>query len=269
MTRVFRLSTLVLLALGLIVTAAAGQNADVAKAYNDGLALLKEKKYEEAQRAFQNASRLASQASDRETSAKADRYVNALYYNIGVLKMKVGDDDAAMKAFEAGIKAEPSDYKNYKGKATLLKKQDDNQAAMEAYMKTAEVARAAGEIGEANKAVLQAEGFAAEAMEAENHDDVIRYGTMFLESSESANIHFYMAHVYNSEAKYEPALDHALKAMELEKNRSDHPKIAYEAALAYEGLAQFDKAVEFFRSAAVGPYKASAEYKIAQLSGGD
>ncbi len=269
MTRVFRPVFLSLFAFGFAAASALAQSPEVAKAYNEGLTHLKEKKYEQAQQSFQNAQRLATQANDQETAGKAKRYVNALYYNIGVTKMKVGDDAGAMKAFEAGIQAEPGDYKNYKARATLLKKGDNAEVAMRAFLKTAEVARAAGEIGEANKAMLQAEGFAAEAMEAQKNDDVIMYGNMFLEASESANIHFYLSHAYNLQAQYQPALDHALKALELEKNQSDKAKIAYEAALAYEGLAQFSKAVEYFQMSAVGPYKASAEYKIAQLRGGD
>lgn len=269
MTRVLHSLSLLLLLLGFTAVSVFAQNADVAKAYNEGLSLLKEKNYEQAQRAFETAVRVATQAGDQETATKARRYVNALYYNVGVNRMKVGNDTGAMQSFEAGISAEPGDYKNFKAKATLLKKQGKAEEAMKAFMKTAEVARAAGEIGEANKAMLQAEGFAAEAMEAQKNDAVIMYGNMFLEAGESANIHFYLSHAYNLQAQYQPALDHALKALELEKNPTDKPKIAYEAALAYEGLAQFAKAIEYFEMAAIGPYKASAEYKIAQLRGGD
>ena len=109
---------------------------------------------------------------------------------------------------------------------------------------------------------------AALAMQNEDYDNVIAYANMFLAQSETPNIHFYLAATYNKKAQHQPALEHALKALELEKNRGEHAKITYEAALAYEGLAQFDKAVEYYQRAAVGPYKASAEHKIEQLSGG-
>lgn len=250
------------------VTAASAQDPEAAKAYNEGIRLYKEKDLNGAQQAFQRAVELANAAGDEQTAGKAKNVAGQLHYSIGITKMKQGDEVGAMASFDAGIAARPGDHKNYKGKALLLKKQGKIEEAIEAWLKTAEVANNAGEIGEAKRAIVQAEGFAATAMQNEEYDNVIAYGNMFLEQEETANIHFYLAATYNKKAQHQPAVEHALKALEMEKNRGEHAKIAYEAAVAYEGMAQFDKAVEFYQRAAIGPYKASAEHKIEQLGGG-
>jgi tetratricopeptide (TPR) repeat protein len=268
MTRVVRLLLASALSVIFIASTASAQDAEAAQAYNEGIKLYQEKNLEGAQAAFENAIRLANAAGDEDTGKKAANAAGQLYYSIGVAKMRVGDDAAALASFNQGVAARPNDYKNYKGKALLLKKQEDIEGSIEAWLKTAEIADAAGEIGEAKKARTQAAGFAGVAMQQEDYDNVIAYSNMYLAVAESPTLHYYLAATYNKKAQYQPALEHALKSLELENNRGEHAKISYEAAMAYEGLTQFDKAVEFYQRAAVGPYKASAEHKIEQLGGG-
>ena len=272
MTKLTRLTFSLFLAFGLLVGAATAQDAEVAKAYNDALGKAKAKDYTAAQAAFKQAHQLATQKGESDIARKSQQYVNALYYNIGVSHTRAGDEAAALQAFEEGIQANADSpnnlLKNHKGRATIIKKQGTPEEAMEAWLEVAQVAEDAGQIGELNKALDQAEYPVAQAMEQKNYDDVVTYGNMFLESRETANVHYYMAHTYNQRGQYETALQHAAKALELEtRGGNAKAKIKLEEATAYEGLGQFDNALSAYRQCQVGPYKATCDYKVDQLGG--
>lgn len=253
---------------GLTQSIAQTPDKDAAEKYNDGLALLKQKNYEKALNVFLEAEKLANTAGDKNTAAKANSYAYRLCYNVGVGYHKDGNEAKALEYFDKGIELEPSYYKNYKGKAAVYKSQGNEEAAMETYIKTGEVATAAGELEERAKARAQAEGFVAKAVQDKNWQKVIKNGNIFLQYLETADVHYYMSHAYNQLGEYQKALDHADKALALETgSRAAKAKIYFEKAEAHKNLAQYQLALQSYSDAAYGDFKQRAEHEIEVLAG--
>ena len=243
-------------------------NKEAAEKYNEGLGLLKEKNYEGALGVFLETKQIADQAGDKGTASKAENYAYRLSYNVGLQHIKAGDLDGALGFFQQGIEMEPSYYKNYKGVATVYKEKGEVPAAMEAYVKTSEVATQAGELEERSSAMAQAEGFVAKAMQEENFDAVIENGNQFLEYAETANVHYYLAHAYNMKGSPQEAIAHADKALALDQgSRASKARIHFEKAEAYRNTGQYDAALQSYAESAYGDFKQRAEYMIEELSG--
>lgn len=261
------LAVLITLA-GLGTTLAQAPDKDAAEKYNEGLALLKSKDYEKALNVFLESSKIAEKAGDRGTASRADSYAYRLCYNVGVGYHKDGNYEKALQYFDKGIALEPGYYKNYKGKAAVYKAQDNEAAAMEAYIKTGEVATASGELEERSKARAQAEGFVAKALQDKEYEKVISNGNTFLKYLETADVHYYMAHASNQLGHYQDALNHAEKALALETgSRASKAKIHFEKAEAHKNLAQFQLALQSYSEAAYGDFKQRAEHEIEVLAG--
>lgn len=268
--------SLLIASLSLVLVAAvsvqpvSAQSADKAAAekYNEGLALLKEKNYEAALITFLETKQIADAAGDKGTAGKAENYAYRLCYNVGVGEIKKGDLDKALEFFEEGISMEPSYYKNYKGRATVYKAQGQEEAAMAAYIKTAEVAAESGELEERSKALSQAEGFVAKAVQAEDFRKVVKTGTAYLQFSETANVHYYLAHAYNQLGDYQDALKHAEHALELDQgSRASKAKIHFEQGEAYKNIGQFQEAMQAYSNAAYGDFKQRAEHELEVIGG--
>jgi tetratricopeptide (TPR) repeat protein len=243
-------------------------NKDAAEKYNQGLALLKLKDYEGALTTFEETKTIAEAAGDKGTASKAENYVYRLCYNVGVGYIKSDDLDTALGHFEKGITISPTYYKNYKGRATVYKEQGNEAAAMEAFIKTADVASEAGELDERSKALKQAEGFVAKSLQAENYKKVIENGNVYLQFSETANVHYYMSHSYNELGDYQLALTHAEKALELDKgSRASKAKIHFEMGEAYKNIGQYQNAVQSYSEAAYGEFKQRSEHEMEMISG--
>jgi tetratricopeptide (TPR) repeat protein len=250
------------------VAAAQAPDKEAAEKYNEGLSYLKSKDYEQALTVFLETKKVAEAAGDKGTATKADSYAYRLCYNVGVGYHKLGDYEKALEYFDQGIALEPGYYKNYKGKAAVYKAQGDEAAAMEAYIKTGEVATAAGELEERSKARAQAEGFVAKALQAKDYEKVISNGETFLQYLETADVHYYMAHSFNQTGEYQQALDHAEKALALETgSRAQKAKIHFEKAEAHKNLAQYQLALRAYSEAAYGDFKQRAEHEIEVLAG--
>ncbi len=261
--------------LGLLITVAAFSSSiaqspdpDAAAKYNEGLELLKSKDYEKALTVFLDAENIAKKAGDKGTAGKANSYAYRLCYNVGVGYHKDGAEAKALEFFDKGIELEPSYYKNYKGKAAVYKSQGNEEAAMETYIKTGEVATAAGELEERSKARAQAEGFVAKALQDKDYKKVIKNGNIFLQYLETADVHYYMSHAANELGNYQDALDHADKALALETgSRASKAKIYFEKAEAQKNLAQYQLARQSYADAAYGDFKQRAEHEIEVLDG--
>lgn len=248
--------------------AAQSVDKDAAEKYNEGLELLKSKDYEAALNTFAEAQKMAETAGDKGTASKAENYVYRLCYNVGVGYVKQGDYETALSYFDRGIAIEPSYYKNYKGRAAVLKDQGEDAASMEAFVKTAEVASAAGELEERSKALAQAEGFVAKSVQDKNYKAVIETGNLFLQFSESSNVHYYMANAYNQLGDYQQALAHAEQALELDTgSRASKAKIHFEMAEAYKNTGQFQQALQAYSEAAYGDFKQRAEHEMEVIAG--
>jgi tetratricopeptide (TPR) repeat protein len=243
-------------------------NKEAAEKYNEGLNLLKAKDYEGALDVFVETQEIAETAGDKGTASKAENYIYRLCYNVGVGYVKADSLETALEYFEKGIDIEPTYYKNYKGRATVHKAAGDEAAAMEAYIKTAEVASEAGELDERSKALKQAEGFVAVSLQEENYKKVVENGNVYLQFSETATVHYYLSHAYNQLGDHKNALTHAESALRLDQgSRASKAKIHFEMGEAYKNTGQYQNALQSYSEAAYGDFKQRSEHEMEVISG--
>ncbi|MEM6337517.1 MAG: hypothetical protein AAF752_13185, partial [Bacteroidota bacterium] len=229
----------------------------------------KAKNFSSALTSFQKAHELATAAGDEATQKRSAKNGGVAAYMHGVQESKADKAQAALAAFDAGIALAPTFYANYIGRASALKDAGDVETAMQAYIKAAEVSQRAGKMDKRNEMYEQAEGFSARAIAAEDWNQAIEYGNMYLAlNPESSDVEYHLAVAYSNLGNDASALEHADKAIALSKgSRSTKAPYFMIKAESLENMQRFEEAVAAYREANVGQYAARAAYKIETLGG--
>lgn len=136
------------------------QDASAASLYNDGLAKLKAKEYDEALTLLEQSLEKADPEADGKVIKLAKRNSAFASYYIGNKLRKEKKYDEALAVYQKGIEYSSSVYSNFVGVAQCLEKQEKPVEAVTAYLKAAEMTSKAGKEERAVKLVNKAENFA-------------------------------------------------------------------------------------------------------------
>ncbi len=244
----------------------------VLKLYLDkALRLARAKEYESALATFQKVETLAQELGDQDILKRAQQGVAAMHYNIGRKLVTQKKFEEALQHFDKAIEIDPADPKNYYMRAFTLRQMGKDEESIQWYLKTAEVAKAAGNERIVRMA-LQNVGkgyivWAARALQENKPEEAIKHLDKALEYMQpNADVHYYYAVAYNALGEYKKAVEHAQKALEMERGgRVKKARIYFELGMAYKYLGDKEKAREAFKNALYGPVKARAEYELKYL----
>ena len=101
-------------------------------AYNEALEAAKANNLDEAYTKFGEAAELAGQAGEDAIAQRASQVRAQIDYNRGALAAKNENYEQALTYFNQGIENDPQYAKNYLGKASALRKQENINEAMAA-----------------------------------------------------------------------------------------------------------------------------------------
>ena len=249
------------------VFAQAQDEASATSLYNDGLAKLKAKEYNEALTLLEQAIEKADPESDEKVIKLAKRNSAFACYYIGTQLRKEKKYDEALNTFAKGIDYSKAVYSCFIGRAQALEGKGDKAEAVKAYLTAAEMTKQAGKEERAAKLVSKAENFAGVAYGKKKYDEAIATGQQYLElSGPSADVHYYVAQALLKKGKKQEALEHANKA--LENAGDDKNKYYFGQAEILESLGQKAKAVEAYKMVGGEKYGERAKYKVDQLGSG-
>lgn len=237
--------------------------------YNQALEKLKAKEYNAALPLLQQAVEAADPESetDQKVLALAKKNGGIAAYKAGAGLRKGDKHQEALDAFQAGTELNPDFYANYIGVAQALEGMGEEAKAVKAYLKAAEVSGKSNKPEKAEQMTSKAENMIALAYADKEWDKTLEMAQAFLEDTETAEAHYYMAQALKGQGELNKAVEHAKKAVGI-AGEGDTGKYYMVLAESYEALGQTSDALEAYKQVPSGKYSERAQYKINELSGG-
>ncbi len=236
--------------------------------YNVGNNFLKEKKYDQAIIAFEKSNELALTYSDDNIKEKSQSILSKLYVNNGNNLVKTLKYDDAISYFEKALKFDPEYSKAYYANALAYKKKGDNVKMQENMDKAISCATKENDtltINAAKNAVatsLYQDGAAAFKKKAFG-EAVEKLNNSLAYDKNNKEVYYLLAVSNNNLKNYDESVVAANNGVTLEEQTSIKlARFYYEIAKAYEGKLDTKNACENYKKAAVGTFKASAEYQM-------
>jgi len=254
------------LAFGLVTTVHAQEEVSAASLYNEGLEFLKAKNYEEALPLMEKAIEVADPEADAKVVQLAKRNGAIAAYKVGSDLRKEKDFAAALKAFDTGIDYAPGFYANYIGRAQSLEDTGETVEALKAYLMAAEVSEKGKKADKAEQMYAKAENMVAVTYGDKKWDETKALASAFLETSETPDVHYYMAAALKGSGDTAKAIEHAQKA--IESADGDKSKYLMVLAESYEQAGQKNQAVDAYKQVTDSKYAERAKFKVNELSGG-
>ncbi len=260
--------TVTLLSFSLMVQAQE-EAPSAATLYNQALEKLKAKDYNAALPLLQKAVEAADPESetDQKVLALANKNGGIAAYKAGSSLRKADKNEEALEAFKAGTELNPDFYANYIGVAQAMEGLGEDAKAVKAYLEAAEVSKKSNKPDKAEQMMSKAENMIALAYAGKEWDKTMEMAQAFLEDTETADAHYYMAQALKGKGEFSNAVEHASKAVEM-ADQGDTGKYYMVLAESYEALGQTSDALEAYKQIKGGKYTERAQYKINELSGG-
>jgi tetratricopeptide (TPR) repeat protein len=249
-------------------TTAIDPDASPAALYNDGLALLKSKKFAEGFDFMALALEKATAEEDEKVIELASKNGAVAAYSAGNAALKAKDYESAMTYYQSGMDMNPEYPSNYIGKGKVMNAKGDKVGAVEAFIEGGKVAREVGDerkVTEVQKRSKQAVG---KLFAAKQYADAITAGKKVEEFEEMPEVMYYVARCQVEEKDFEGALETAEKSIKSgEALGKIEDKFYVAKGLALEGLGKTADAIAAYKMVKEGDYKKQAEYKITELGG--
>lgn len=229
-------------------------------AYN----LYKDKKIVEAIAAFEETVVVSEKYNSAEMKDKAKDIIPKLYNAVAGSYSKNDEFDKAIENYNKAIEADPNYVTAYLGMALVYRKMEDETKLAETLDKIKAFNNAKAD-EQANKIgyafyVKQGAGLIG-SKDYSNAEKMLVKATNYDDSN--AVTYYQLAKAYNGLKDYDKAIEASNKAIELENGGVEKKaKLYYELALSYQAKGDNASACDAFKNAAYGAYKANAEYQI-------
>ena len=225
--------------------------------------LYQSKKFDEAIKAYEKSNESALKINDTETSDKAKNYIARVYNTKGSAQYKANNFDNALASFDKALKADGTYFKAYYSKALVYNKQENVEAFKNAMDKVIELGPANDKTVAAAKTTVfrSFRADAGKALQAGNFKKSIENIDIALNYGSGDAQTFYFATIaYNGLSNWNKAIEYGNKAIALEKKSKSN--IYFELGKAYEGNDNLSEACKAYKNVTDGPNKAAAEHKV-------
>lgn len=219
---------------------------------------------------FEEANRMSSEYGNESIAQKAEQVVTQLFYTKSILQFKTGNHSESLTSLDQALERNPNYSKAYYQKGIVLKNQEssDFEKALTKFDRAIEVGNKTND----NQIVRRATEAAhdellyrgVKATEAKRYSEALSLLERALEyNPESADAHYRLAETYNKQARWDQAITHANKALELESGgRTEQAKIYFELGTAFKNQGNVENACSSFKNAAFGSFKSPAEHQM-------
>lgn len=236
--------------------------------YNVGNSFLKDKKYDQAITAFEKSNEFALTYSDAGIKEKSNDQLEKLYTNKGNTLLKAEKADSALIFLDKALNLDPEYSKALFAKGQAFKKKGDNakmQENMELAIASATKTNDTVTIKAAKSAIgntLYSDGKAAFTKKA-YADAAVKLNSALTYDYKNKECYYLLASSSNFIKKFDEAIEAANLGIAMEEQTPDKmARFYYEIAKAYEGKRDNANACTNYKKAAVGTFKASADYQM-------
>jgi tetratricopeptide (TPR) repeat protein len=225
-----------------------------------GKAHYKAKKFDDALAAF---NQVYESSLDDEKRDKAKSYIARVYNSKGLASYKAKKYEEAIANFDKSIKFDKTYLKAIFGKAIVYKKQVNVDLFKQMVDMLIEKGPATNKT--VAKTVKMAKDFfrveGGKAIQGGNLKLAINYlNTGFEYGPAKAKAYYFAAIAYNGLSQWSKAIKNANKAISLEKKNKSN--IYFELGKAYEGLGKKAQAISSYKKVINGPNAEAAKHKI-------
>jgi tetratricopeptide (TPR) repeat protein len=225
---------------------------------------------DEAIEEFNEAAQVSDQYDNEELEQKAMGIIPQLHYQKSIFLFKANDLAGAEDELTKAIDYNDNYAKAYFQRSVVYKKL--NPTDLDGYIALVDEAIDVAEDTGDNRTLRSAKESA--------HDELLYRAVKQTENNrlstaiemlnqalkydpESEDVYYRLAEALNKQGKYDDALTHANKALELENGgKSEKAKIYFEIGFAQQGKGNNSAACSAFQNAAFGAFKAPAEHKM-------
>ena len=248
------------------VTSYAQDEASAASLYNDGLAMLKEKKYEEGLPLLEQALEKATIEENEQVIELSKKNGAIAAYNIGKSKYKEEKYDEAIAIYKKGIEINPEYSSNYSGLAGVYRKLEKFNESVDNYILAAKIADKNGKSSKSDKTISRLSVIVGKQYTSGNFDEAIALGNRINAFQPVAAIHYYMARSYLEKNDPKSALEQANAAIEVGKQDEEMEDKFYIAqAMAHVALGNKAEAIQAYEMVKDETYLEQAQYQITKL----
>ncbi|NOX86154.1 MAG: tetratricopeptide repeat protein [Chlorobi bacterium] len=257
---------------------AAGPDADQLKGniqtqlvnafYKNGIALYKQKKYDESVKSLREGQSLAKSVGNNSMASKIEGIIPKIYSSKGLSLVKQKKLDDALAAFQEARTVNPKCVISFYGESIAYKDMGDMEKMKASVEKAIEYGSENPKMKKyADKAkTVAAKALLSEAtkeLQKEHSATAVKYfNDSFKYKPGDAEAYFYLAIAYNKLKKYDDAITAANKAIEMKQN--DKSDIYFQLGLAYEGKGNTAKACSSFKKVTSGDNVEAAKYEMTQ-----
>jgi tetratricopeptide (TPR) repeat protein len=236
--------------------------------YNVSNNLLKDKKNDEAQAAYEKTIEFAVVAGDNEIKDKAENQLAKIYALKGNMAMKEDKMDDAIAFFDKSLQLDTESGKVLYAKGQAYKKKGDFAKMQENLEKAIEIATKSNDtalLNTAKKSLVQNLMQNGKALyQKKAYAEAIAQLNVTLKYDDKNKEAFYLIAVAsNNLKKFDDAIDFANKGLLLEETTNEKmARFYYEIAKAFEGKQDATNACANYKKAAFGTYAQSANYQM-------
>jgi len=242
------------------------QEATAAGTYNDGLAMLKAKNYDEGLVKMEKALELATADGDEKIIGLAKKNGAVAAYNAAGAKRKAKSYDEAMTLYNKAIELNPDYSSTYDGIARTLEAQGKKAEAIDNYLKAASMAVTEGKPKRADSRYKKVRTMIGKMYVAKDYDGAIAAGNSFIAvNDKDAEVHYYVSKSLAEKGDNATAVTHITKAITLAGDAAPD-KYHYAQGAQYEDLGKKSDAIAAYKKITDAKYKAQADYRIGELS---
>jgi tetratricopeptide (TPR) repeat protein len=229
--------------------------------------LYKSQKYVESTAAYEEVVKVAQKYQDSLVAGAAKKNLTAIYYDLGNKAFDQKKDADAIKYYDKVLASNPQNIKaTYY--TTSAYKRLNNKVKFEEYLnKTLDLAKAANDSkveGDANKMAknFYLTNYANSYRLGKVGEAITNLNSALKYAPDDKELLYYIGQAYNTQKKFDLALENLNKGLELETGKpEDKAKFYYEIGQAYEGKLDNAKACSAYQNAMFGKFTDSAKAK--------
>ena len=240
--------------------------------YQIGIQNYKEKNNEKAIIELQNAIKYGEEYGEQDMVDKSKDLIPKLHFARGNDLFKDDKFDEALAAYSEAIELDPRYSKPYWGQALTYQKQRKSDEMVAAFKTSREMSIAENDeafverINSTAKRLLQSEGTGY--LKSQKWNDAIKCFTTSNDfKADDPDTYYYLALSYNGLKNWNMAIEAAQTGVDLSEGESkdNKAKFYFEMGNAFKGANNNEKACEAYNNAKYGQFVENANYEITQV----